>query len=179
MTDFTTDQLGTILSALAGKQRKPTTKAGAMRAIARQAAAIGRTKEAVLAFAPGLLEGWLDSVSWRQQLTEPAEPAVSDRQGEPVDSEACPPSEPAQVTVRPGTKQALIAGLLAREQGATLDELIAATGWLPHTTRAALTGLRHKGCSLEKSTREGGKTAYRIVPPDKAAAGDATPSATV
>ena len=66
MTDFTTDQLATILSALAGKQRKPTTKAGAMRAIARQAAAIGRTKEAVLAFAPGLLEGWLDPASWRR-----------------------------------------------------------------------------------------------------------------
>jgi Protein of unknown function (DUF3489) len=84
---------------------------------------------------------------------------------------------PEPSTFRAGTKQALIAGLLAREQGATLDELIAATGWLPHTTRAALTGLRHKGCSLEKSTREDGKTAYRIVPPDKAAAGNAAPSA--
>ena len=170
MTDFTTDQLGTILSALAGKQRKPTTKAGAMRAIARHAAAIGRTKEAVLAFAPGLLEGWLDPASWRQQLTAPAEPAVSDKQGEPGDGEVCPPSEPAQVAFRPGTKQALIAGLLAREQGATLDELIAATGWLPHTTRAALTGLRRKGFALDKSSRENGKTAYRIEPPDKAAA---------
>ena len=78
--------------------------------------------------------------------------------------------KPAQVTFRPGTKQALIAGLLAREQGATLDELIAATGWLPHTTRAALTGLRRKGFALDKSSREDGKTAYRIEPPDKAAA---------
>ena len=68
MTDFTTAQLATILSALAGKQRKPTTKAGAMRAIARHAAAIGRTREAVLAFAPGLLEGWLDAAAWRDQL---------------------------------------------------------------------------------------------------------------
>jgi len=55
MTDFTTAQLITILSALAGKPRKPKTQAGAMRAIARHAAAIGRTKEAVFAFAPGLL----------------------------------------------------------------------------------------------------------------------------
>lgn len=29
--------------------------------------------------------------------------------------------------------------------GASLDELAGATGWLPHTTRAALTGLRKKG----------------------------------
>ena len=173
MTDFTTDQLATILSALAGKQRKPTTKAAAMRAIRRQAAAIGRTKEAVLAIAPGLLEGWLDPVSWRQQLTAPPEPAVTDQQGEPGDGAVCPPSEPAQVTFRAGTKQALIAGLLAREQGATLDELIAATGWLPHTTRAALTGLRRKGFALDKSSRENGKTAWHIEPPDKAAPDDA------
>ena len=92
------------------------------------------------------------------------------------DEEGPAAAEPARITLRPGTKQALIAGLLGRKQGATLDELIAATGWLPHTTRAALTGLRHKGCTLEKSTREDGKTVYRIVPPDKAAARDAAPS---
>ena len=92
-----------------------------MRAIARHAVTIARTKEAVLAFAPGLLEGWLDPVSWRQQLTAPTEPAIADKRGERVDGENWPPSEPAQVTFRPGTKQALIAGLLGREQGATLD----------------------------------------------------------
>jgi Protein of unknown function (DUF3489) len=173
MTEFTTDRLGIILGALAGKPRRVTTKAGALRAIARQAAAIGRTKEAVLAMAPGLLEGWLDPAAWRQQLTAPPEPAVTDQRGEPGDRAVCPPAEAAQVAFRPGTKQALIAGLLEREQGATLDELIAATGWLPHTTRAALTGLRRKGFALDKSSRENGKTAWHIEPPDKAAPDDA------
>src|SRR5271156_891042 len=42
-------------------------------------------------------------------------------------------------TPRSGTKQALVVTMLAG--GATLDALIEATGWLPHTTRAALTGL--------------------------------------
>ena len=32
---------------------------------------------------------------------------------------------------RPGTKQALIIAILQRDEGATLDELIGATGWLP------------------------------------------------
>ena len=171
MTDFTTAQLATILSALAGSERKPATKAAAMRAIARQAAAIGLTSEAVLAAAPGLLDGRLDPAAWREQLTAPVEPADPDKHGELADREglAATASRPS-VTFRPGTKQALIAGLLAREQGATLDELIAATGWLPHTTRAALTGLRRKGFALDKSSREDGKTAYRIEPPDKAAA---------
>jgi hypothetical protein len=61
-----------------------------------------------------------------------------------------------------GTKQARIVALLERDTGATLDELVAVTGWLPHTTRAALTGLRHKGFVLEKSKSRDGITAYHI-----------------
>ena len=63
---------------------------------------------------------------------------------------------------RGGTKQARVIALLARDTGATLDELVAATAWLPHTTRAVLTGLRHKGFVLDKSKREDGTTVYRI-----------------
>ena len=60
------------------------------------------------------------------------------------------------------TKQAHVVALLERDTGATLDELIAATGWLPHTTRAALTGLRHKGFVLDRGKRADGTTVYRI-----------------
>ena len=176
MTDFTTAQLATILSALAGSERKPATKAAAMRAIARQAAAVDLTSEEVLAAAPGLLDGRIDPTTWRDQLTAPVEPADPNKNGERADGEGWPPPAPAGVMLRPGTKQARIADLLRRQQGATLDELIAATGWLPHTTRAALTGLRRKGCMLDKSSREDGKTAYRIVPPDDALGADAAPS---
>ena len=63
---------------------------------------------------------------------------------------------------RPGSKQALLVQLLSRPEGASLDDLLSATGWLPHTTRAALTGLRHKGHTLAKSKREDGRTVYRI-----------------
>jgi hypothetical protein len=52
--------------------------------------------------------------------------------------------------------------LLKRGEGATLPELISATGWLPHTTRSALTGLRKKGHSIERSKRDE-VTCYRIV----------------
>jgi hypothetical protein len=40
---------------------------------------------------------------------------------------------------RAGSKQAKIVDLMKRAKGATLDELVEATEWLPHTTRAALT----------------------------------------
>lgn len=65
-------------------------------------------------------------------------------------------------TTRPTTKRALIIAMLSRREGATLDDLIAATGWLPHTTRAALTGLRQKGLCLERSKPEGEPAVYRI-----------------
>jgi uncharacterized protein DUF3489 len=62
------------------------------------------------------------------------------------------------------TKQALVLGLLQRKQGASLAELVAATSWLPHTTRAALTRLRQGGHDLQKEKRDTGETAYRIEP---------------
>jgi DNA-binding MarR family transcriptional regulator len=38
-----------------------------------------------------------------------------------------------------------VLALLQRPDGASLNELVEATSWLPHTTRAALTGLKKKG----------------------------------
>jgi Protein of unknown function (DUF3489) len=66
---------------------------------------------------------------------------------------------------REGTKMARVVGLLQRADGATLAELIAATDWLPHTTRAALTGLRKRGypVTLDRSDKELGST-YFISP---------------
>lgn len=61
----------------------------------------------------------------------------------------------------PPTKSALVLSLLHREQGATLAELIDATGWLPHTTRAALTGLRKKGHGIDRRKR-GEETCYSL-----------------
>ncbi|WGJ15259.1 DUF3489 domain-containing protein [Methylocapsa sp. D3K7] len=64
---------------------------------------------------------------------------------------------------RPGSKLAGVIILLSREQGAGIEELTAATGWLPHTTRAALTGLRKRGYVLGRERREGADTIYRIL----------------
>ena len=77
-----------------------------------------------------------------------------------------PSADPAPTSAR--TKQALIIGLLQRPDGATLSDLVAATGWLPHTTRAALTRLRQAGHILEKTRGEAG-TVYRIAPSGRTA----------
>lgn len=65
-------------------------------------------------------------------------------------------------TVRPQTKAGLVQHLLARDGGASLPELSEATGWLPHTCRAFLTGLRKRGRSPEKGKRDDGVTFYHL-----------------
>jgi uncharacterized protein DUF3489 len=61
----------------------------------------------------------------------------------------------------PGGKLGRVLATLATEAGATLPELVALTGWQPHTTRAALTRLRQRGHALERHERDG-KKAYRL-----------------
>lgn len=82
-----------------------------------------------------------------------------DRSPEEPGEKSRPESEPSS---RPVSKIGTVLSLLQRKEGATLDEMVAATGWLPHTTRAALTGLRKKGHAVAKEKR-GDTTCYRIV----------------
>lgn len=65
-------------------------------------------------------------------------------------------------THQEGTKRALVISLLSRPEGASLDQLVEATGWLPHTTRAALTGLRKKGYHLSRVRDDQGRAVYRV-----------------
>lgn len=55
-----------------------------------------------------------------------------------------------------------VLGLLQRPEGATIDHLVAATGWLAHTTRAALTGLKKKGHVVTSEKLEGQGRVYRV-----------------
>ena len=78
--------------------------------------------------------------------------------GDDPGEEAPPPRAP-----RAGTKVSEVIERLGRDAGATIDEIVAATGWLPHTARAALTGLRKRGYPLvsDRSNRTR-STVYRI-----------------
>jgi Protein of unknown function (DUF3489) len=73
-----------------------------------------------------------------------------------------PAAAPSLSAPRGGTKLARVLELLQRDCGATLEELIAATDWLPHTTRAALTGLRKRGCAVTIDRHDKGRgSTYR------------------
>jgi hypothetical protein len=54
-------------------------------------------------------------------------------------SQAVASSQPERSAPRHGSKIAKVIALLSRKQGIRIEELTSTTGWLPHTTRAALT----------------------------------------
>jgi len=60
------------------------------------------------------------------------------------------------------TKLDQVQSLLERKRGATIREMIEATGWQPHTTRAVLTGFRKRGLGLERENLKDKPSVYRI-----------------
>ena len=58
------------------------------------------------------------------------------------------------------TKTDAVLKLLERQQGATVAQLQKATGWQPHSVRAALTRLRKKDHDIRREQSEKGVTVY-------------------
>lgn len=76
---------------------------------------------------------------------------------------ASAPKPPAQ---RAGTKQAMLIAMLQAPAGATMDEITAATGWLPHTARGAMFGALGKqlGLAVTSAKEDVRGRVYRIMP---------------
>lgn len=73
-------------------------------------------------------------------------------------------SDPVPASVRPGTKLALLIAMLGRDGGATIPEIVAATGWQRHSVRGAISGTLKKklGLAVASDTEEGRGRIYRI-----------------
>ena len=54
--------------------------------------------------------------------------------------------------------------MLGRPEGATIAEIVAATGWQPHTVRGAFAGALKKrlGLTVTSEKVDGGERVYRI-----------------
>jgi hypothetical protein len=75
------------------------------------------------------------------------------------------PTQPVPEPVaKPESKASRIVSLMQREEGATLEEMVAATNWLPHTARAALTGLKRKGHTITSVKAEGVRRYHAVAP---------------
>jgi hypothetical protein len=110
------------------------------------------------------------SQQWREDgeqriglvITEAGLKAIgAESKGEEDPAQAPAPVNHEPKAFRPGTKAARLIELLSRKEGARLDDMIEATGWLPHTARAALTGLRKKGHNVVREQKDG-TSIYRI-----------------
>jgi predicted ArsR family transcriptional regulator len=67
----------------------------------------------------------------------------------------------APPTTKRVTKTDQLIALLRRPDGASIEEMVEALGWLPHTARAALTGLKKKGHAIVRD-KAGSVTVYKV-----------------
>ena len=67
-------------------------------------------------------------------------------------------------TPKTSSKTDRVLAMLARPKGASLASICAATGWQPHSARAALSGLRKAGHVIDRQPGPGkdGVSVYRI-----------------
>jgi hypothetical protein len=65
---------------------------------------------------------------------------------------------------RGSTKRATLITMLERAQGASVAEIGQHLGWLPHTVRAAITGLRHAGREVTRNKDQNRQSVYRLAP---------------
>ena len=66
--------------------------------------------------------------------------------------------------VRTESKKDRLIGMLSRDAGTTIAEISAALDWQPHTTRAAITGLRKSGHEVETArSADGGSSLIYMI----------------
>jgi hypothetical protein len=98
----------------------------------------------------------------------PKKPRVAKRRAHVAPSKAKPARNATRAkkrtTARGGSKTEHILGLLKRPGGATLKELLKATGWQPHSVRGFLSGAigKKRGIPVESFKNTAGERGYRI-----------------
>jgi hypothetical protein len=73
-------------------------------------------------------------------------------------------SMPAALPLRPGSKAAAVITLLKARRGATIPEMMEATGWQSHSVRGFLAGSLRKrhGLDVISEKRDGEDRRYRL-----------------
>jgi hypothetical protein len=153
----------TIKGAALGKVSAKLAKLGLAREIeAKPGAPTWRRDDAGQGFALKLTPAGLKAIAVDEVSPEAIEPDEAAQPQAKNRASSDEGSHPARVTPRDGSKLALVIELLRRADGATIVDLTQAMGWLPHTTRAALTGLRKRGYAVIRERIVAGDSVYRI-----------------
>jgi hypothetical protein len=132
-------------------------------ATAQGTATTAPTRGALRAAAQAVLDAWDDEENQRYGLVDAIDGLRAALAG--------PRRQPgAARKPRAGTKQEAVLALLRRDEGATIAQIIDATGWQSHTVRGFLAGLKRKGITvavLERirqvgPDREGAKGSFSV-----------------
>jgi hypothetical protein len=96
--------------------------------------------------------------------TAPVGAAEAPTEGPAPETPAEPDAAPKARTPREGTKQATLIAMLRAPDGATIEEIMAATGWQSHTVRGAMAGALKKKLGLEVTSErvEGRGRVYKL-----------------
>jgi hypothetical protein len=88
-----------------------------------------------------ILDAWDDDANQRYDLADAIDALRSALAGKPARA----PREPgAPRKPREGTKQETVLALLRRDEGATIAQIVEATGWQQHTVRGFFAGLKKR-----------------------------------
>ena len=103
-----------------------------------------------------------DSAPQAAHGAEVYEPAP--READTGHSATTAPAAPTGRKTREGTKQAELIAMLERSEGATIAEIVAATGWQAHTVRGAMAGALKKklGLTIESEKIETRGRVYKV-----------------
>jgi DNA-binding MarR family transcriptional regulator len=107
----------------------------------------------------------VDRKTSKQSPSTKPQPKQRSRRAERKPSGSKPRGKTSPPAVRPGTKQALLIDLLKRKKGATIEEIVEATGWQAHSVRGAISGTLKKklGLMVTSEKSDDGPRRYRIV----------------
>ena len=154
----------TIKGAALIKVGAKLAKLGLAREIeAKPRAPIWRRDDAGHGYALKLTAAGLKAIAVEEGPQDTIEPGDSPQPQAKTRASPDEGGHPARLAApRGGGKLALVIELLRCADGATIPNLTKATGWLPHTTRAALTGLRKRGYAVIRERVGAEGSIYRI-----------------
>ena len=154
----------TVLKGLLKKGLLKERAAAAKEAHWRETRAGGRRALVITEAGLGAIGVDVDEKTGKQSPSTKPPPKQRSRRAARKASGSSPKGRTSPAAARPGTKQALMIDLLKRKKGATIEAIVAATGWQPHSVRGAISGTLKKKLGLAvTSERVGdGSRVYRI-----------------
>ncbi|WP_333669619.1 DUF3489 domain-containing protein [Elioraea tepidiphila] len=153
-----------------GAEDAPAATTSAADGTARPTATTAPTRAGLRDAAQAVLEAWDDEENRETDIVGALDGPMAALRAALAGTTRTRREPGAPRTPRAGTKQEAVLALLRRTEGATITQIIDATGWQSHTVRGFLAGLKRKGITVEVLERvrqvgpnkDGAKGSYSV-----------------